>query len=335
MGIYLGSTDVNMFGGQPVQGGGGNPQTKSVTPIESAQSVYPDAGYYLSRVDVGAIDSEYVGSDVPRKSSSDLTASGATVSVPSGYYASNASKAVSSGSATPASSITGTTATVSSPSSNKIMLTQTVSNTPQVTAGYISSGTAGNSSVSLTGACTTKGSTTYYASTSDQTIGSGTYITGTQTFKAVSQTNLSAENIKNGTTISISNGNGNIWSVTGTYSGGSSKNVQIAQSTTRTNSSSLTAIGAELTVSKTGTYDIYYSVVRTTTSSSYTWASRLYYNGSGYGSGEVSTGWTNNVQNTHLANISLTVNDKLRVYGRHTRGSSYYITSPVIMIVEV
>ena len=51
--------------------------------------------------------------------------------------------------------------------------------------------------------------------------------------------------------------------ITGTASGGSSKNAQVVQATTRTNSSSLTAIGAELTVSKTGKYDIYYSCFRT------------------------------------------------------------------------
>lgn len=114
---------------------------------------------------------------------------------------------------------------------------------------------------------------------------------------------------------------------------GSSKNTQVVQSTTRTNASTLTAIGAELTVSKTGTYDIYYSCFRTNTSSSYTWATRLYINGTAYGTAE-STTWTNNQQNTHLSNISLTTGDKLRVYGRNTRGTSYYICAPILAIVE-
>lgn len=153
------------------------------------------------------------------------------------------------------------------------------------------------------------------------------------TVSAVSQTNLTAENIKNGTTVTISNGTSNIYSVTGTYSGGSSKNTQIVQSTTRTNASTLTAIGAELTVSKTGTYDIYYSCFRTNTSSSYTWATRLYINGTAYGTAENTT-WTNNQQNTHLSNISLTADDKLRVYGRNTRGTSYYVCAPMLVIIE-
>ena len=125
----------------------------------------------------------------------------------------------------------------------------------------------------------------------------------------------------------------NLASLVVNVSGGSSKNAQVVQSTTRTNASALTAIGAELTVSKTGTYDIYYSCFRTNTSSSYTWATRLYINGTAYGTAENTT-WTNNQQNTHLSNISLTVGDKLRVYGRNTRGTSYYICAPTLVIVE-
>ena len=66
---------------------------------------------------------------------------------------------------------------------------------------------------------TTVGATTYRASTSNQTINAGTYHSAAATIAAVSQTNLSAENIKSGTTISISNGQSNLWSVTGTYTG--------------------------------------------------------------------------------------------------------------------
>lgn len=65
----------------------------------------------------------------------------------------------------------------------------------------------------------TVGATTYRASTSNQTIAAGTYHSAAATIAAVSQTNLTADNIKSGTTISISNGQSNIWSVTGTYTG--------------------------------------------------------------------------------------------------------------------
>ena len=150
---------------------------------------------------------------------------------------------------------------------------------------------------------------------------------------AVSQTNLTADNIKNGMTVTISNGQSNLWSVTGTYSGGggTSKNVQVLQSTSRTNASSLTKVLGDLTVSKTGTYDIYWSGGRTNTSTSYTWGTRLYVDGSGYGT--ENTSWTNNCQSNHLSNVSLTANQKLSVYARGRTGS-YYTFVPMLVIIE-
>lgn len=140
---------------------------------------------------------KYTGT-IASKSSSDLTASGATVTAPAGYYASNATKSVSSGSATAPASISGTSATVST-GSNTITLSKTVSVTPSVTAGYVSSGTAGNSSVSLTASVTTKAAATITPTTSNQTIASGTYLTGTQTIAG--DADLVAGNIKSGVTI--------------------------------------------------------------------------------------------------------------------------------------
>lgn len=316
--------------------------TKSYTPTETAQteSVSADSGYDgldTVSISVGAISNTYVGSGITQRSSSDLTASGATVTVPSGYYSAQASKAVASGTVTAPASITGTSATVST-GTNTLTLSKTVSVTPSVTtAGYVSSGTAGNSSVSLTASVTTQAAQTIYPSASDQTITGSKYLTGTQTIKGVTTTNLTADNIKSGVTVQIGDSadSDRVASVTGTYTGGggSSKNAQVVQSTTRTSASTLTAIGAELTVSKTGTYDIYYSCFRTNTSASYTWATRLYINGTAYGTAENTT-WTNNQQNTHLSNISLTDGDKLRVYGRNTRGTSYYICAPMLVIIE-
>lgn len=113
---------------------------------------------------------------------------------------------------------------------------------------------------------------------------------------------------------------------------GSSKNVQVVQGTTRTTSSTLTAIGAEMTVTKTGTYDVYWSAFRSNTSSSYTYGTQLYVGGTAYGT--QNTTWTNHVQNNHLTGVSLTANEKIRVYGRNSRGSSYYIYAPTLVIVE-
>ena len=113
---------------------------------------------------------------------------------------------------------------------------------------------------------------------------------------------------------------------------GASKNVQVVQGTTRTTSSTMTAIGAEMTVSKTGTYDVYWTGVRTNTSGSYTFATQLYIDGVAYGSENAT--WSNHIQNVHLSNVSLTANQKLRVYGRESRNSSYYMYSGTLIIVE-
>lgn len=106
--------------------------------------------------------------------------------------------AMPSGSATPAATISGASATVST-GTNTLTLSKTVSNTPQVTAGYISSGTAGNSSVSLTASVTTKAAATITPGTSNQTIASGTYLTGTQTISG--DADLVASNIVSGVQI--------------------------------------------------------------------------------------------------------------------------------------
>lgn len=67
-----------------------------------------------------------------------------------------------------------------------------------------------------------------YATTSAQTITADVGYDALESVDigAVSQTNLIASNIKNGTTISINNGSTNLWSVTGTYTGGGGGSVQ-------------------------------------------------------------------------------------------------------------
>lgn len=131
--------------------------------------------------------------------SSDLTASGDTVTAPAGFYASSASKSVASGSVTVPSIINGTSAGVLT-DTNTLTLSKTISVTPDVTtAGYISSGTAGNVLVALTASVTTKAATTYTPGTSAQTIASGTYLTGAQTISG--DANLVAGNIVSGKTI--------------------------------------------------------------------------------------------------------------------------------------
>ena len=430
---------------------GGSPTletvTKSYTPTESQQTetIEPSTGYdgiEEVNITVGAISSSYVGSGVTRRSSSDLADSGATVTAPSGYYSSSASKSVASGTAgTP-------TATKGTVSNHSISVTPSVTNTTGYITGSTKRGTAvtvtaselvsGDKSITQNGTNidvteyetvsvavpsstpSLQAKTNISPSTSSQTItadegydglssvqinampsmtlpsaasssSSGTrkatiassnstqYIniptgyngtaqyyqlsapsamtlptttssTSSGTLKATvtpsttnkyiniptgnntaaayytvsGDANLVAENIKSGTTI---------FGVTGSYTGGggSSKNVQVLQSTSRTNASSLTKVLGDLTVSKTGTYDIYWSGGRSNTSTSYTWGTRLYVNGSGYGT--ENTSWTNNCQSNHLSNVSLTENQKLSVYARGRTGS-YYTFVPMLVIIE-
>ena len=153
---------------------------------------------------------------------------------------------------------------------------------------------------------------------------------GTATFTEITDTTATASDVATGKYFYTSAG----VKTQGTNSGGGgeSKNVQVVQGTTRTTSSTLTAIGAELTVSKTGTYSVYWSGYRSTTSGSYTYGTQLYVGGVAYGT--QNTTWSNHVQNNHLTGVSLTANQKIRVYGRNSRGSSYYIYAPTLVIVE-
>ena len=162
-----------------------------------------DSGDKMLAGNTAYADGTKYSGTIVTKTSSDLTASGDTVTVPSGYYGSSASKAVASGSATtPATSITATpTISVSSGGLITASVSASQSVTPTVSAGYVSSGTAGT--VSVTGSdteqLTTQGAQTITPGTSDQTIASGTYLTGTQTIEG--DTDLIASNIKSGVTI--------------------------------------------------------------------------------------------------------------------------------------
>lgn len=109
------------------------------------------------------VNGEKITGNIVSKSSSDLTSSDNTVTVPAGYYSSQATKTV---------------------------------------------GTA-------------KAAATYNTSTSDQSIAAGQYLTGAQTIKAVTTSNISAGNIKVGVNVKVGDANsaGRIKNITGTFDG--------------------------------------------------------------------------------------------------------------------
>ena len=152
-------------------------KTQSVTPTVSTG--------WVSSGTAGNITVSGSGTEqLTVRDSSDLTASGATVTAPSGYYANNATYTVSSGAVVPQATISATGSTITS-GTGTITLSKTVSNTPNVTtAGYISSGTAGNSAVSLTANANIQHSAVMYPAQTDRTIPANSWVTGNVIIKA-------------------------------------------------------------------------------------------------------------------------------------------------------
>ena len=146
--------------------------------------------------------------------------------------------AMPSGSATtPATTITANPSiSVSSGGLITASVSGSQSVTPTVSAGYVSSGTAGTVSVSgsNTSQLTTQAAQTIHPSTTDQTIASGKYLTGTQTVKGVLLTNLSADNIKKDVVVKVGDSTDDdcVTSVTGTLESGSgSVTITVSQTT--------------------------------------------------------------------------------------------------------
>lgn len=117
---------------------------------------------------------------IPSKSGTDLTASGATVTVPAGYYPAKTSKSVATA--------TQATPSITVDSGGKITVSATQA------AGYVTAGTK-----TATKQLTVQAAKTWTPGTSNQTLASGRYLTGTQTIKG--DANLKAANIVKGVSI--------------------------------------------------------------------------------------------------------------------------------------
>ena len=201
--------------------GDGTWTAPTVTSLSSEATVTDNGTYMLIDTSSGGGGASI---SLQAKTNINPTTSSQTIRADSGYdgLSSVQINAMPSGSAsTPATTITADP-TISVSSSGLITSTVSVSQSivPTVSAGYISSGTSGTVSVngSNTSQLTAKAATTYNTSTTDQTIVSGQYLTGTQTIKAVQVSGLSAENIASGVTVKVgdTNDDDRIVSVTGT-----------------------------------------------------------------------------------------------------------------------
>ena len=197
-------------------------QNKTITPSTSKQTISADASYDgLGTVTVNAVTSS-IDSDIKatniRKGIDILGITGTMEEyVAPKLQEKTVSPSTSSQSVTPDSSYDGlskvtvnamATTTQATPSIS-VSSSGLITASSTQTAGYVSAGTK-----SSTKQLTTKGATTYTPNTSNQTISSGTYLTGTQTIKGDS--NLVASNIKK---------NVSIFGVTGTLEEGTTEDL--------------------------------------------------------------------------------------------------------------
>ena len=153
-----GTKDVTQYASVSVDVQGGGTDTSDAT--------LTSGGQMLDGVTAYSNGTKYTGA-IPTKTSSDLTASGATVTVPAGYYSSQTSKSVATA--------TQATPSISVNSSGLITATSTQS------AGYVSSGTK-----SATEQLTTQAAKTVTPTkSSQQAVASGVYTTGAVTVAAI------------------------------------------------------------------------------------------------------------------------------------------------------
>ena len=164
----------------------------SVTPTESGQTLLTNGKRMTDNVSVGAIPADYVGSEVPRKTSSDLTASGPTVTAPAGYYEEDASASVPNATWKNASTV-GVVPEITVDANGLITANCAgwTSIHPLTASGYADADTAANIQLagSRTSQLATLGATTYTPEKGSPTIITpGKYLTGSQTISAIPDT---------------------------------------------------------------------------------------------------------------------------------------------------
>ena len=224
------------------------PANWTVTPTESSQIVGGSSMMMEGAVTVSAIPSNYVGSGITQRSSSDLTVSGDTVTAPAGYYSSSASKAVANMTLpTQTSSVrTGTNmATIGRDTSDRYINIPVGYNNAQrcYTISAVANGTAGTPTA-------TKGTVTNHSVSVTPSVTNTTgYITGsTKTGTAVS---VSASELVSGSETKTANGTYDVTNlaeiVVDVQGGGSSLNVAMGTPMSGANASVTFEVLAEPT----------------------------------------------------------------------------------------
>lgn len=166
-------------------------QSKTVTPTESTQTISADTNYDgLNTVTIGAISPTYVGSEIAKRTSADITTQWEQTTIPAGYYANTVTTTMESGTLT---------STVSIDANGLISAAAGVR-----TEGYVGLGDMSTSTMQLS----TQSATTITPKTTSQTaVGAGKYTTGIITVAGVptETTTLTSNGTHNAT-------NGKFWS---------------------------------------------------------------------------------------------------------------------------
>lgn len=161
----------------------------TVTPSET-ETVLETQGKKMSDdVTVNAIPSDYVGAGVTRRSATDLTANGATVSAPSGYYEESASKSIQNAT-TQGAALTVNPSLEVDYNTGTITATNSASSSvlPIVSAGFADTDTSVPVTVSgnvATQLYTLEAATYTPTKSGPQTIAAGRFLTGDQTISAI------------------------------------------------------------------------------------------------------------------------------------------------------
>lgn len=287
----------------------------NVSPTTSSQTITADSGYDgLSSVQINAMPTGTAGTPTASKGSVSNHAISVTPSVTNttGYITGSTKTGTAVG--VSASELVSGSYTVSASGNHDVTNYATASVAAGGATASASKGTVSNHSVTVTPSVT-------------RTAG---YITaGSANGTAVT---VSASELVSGSETKTANGTYDVTNLAELVVNvaGTSKNIQVAQSTTRVASTTYTKT-ASLTCSTTGKYDVYWDCFRSSTSG--TNGSQLYIGGSAYGTANTTFSNSIHVQNNHLTNVSISANQEVAVYVR-SRATNYYAYCGQLTIVQ-